>query len=97
MNIRRTAAILPLAAALFVGGSAGAASADTATSEERSTNSGGVGTQRVWEYTGNDFFWQSDCIAKGEQMMATGHIWAFKCDGSESPVDDYSLFVDWKK
>ncbi|MEU6138620.1 hypothetical protein [Nocardioides sp. NPDC047086] len=82
MKLTRIAAAAPLAAALISGGAL-ASSASAATAE------GG------WEYTGRDFYWQDDCAAAGQQMWYAGQIEKWRCDGSESPFDDYSLFVVW--
>lgn len=82
MKLIRIAAAAPLAVALIAGGA-------LATSASASTAEGG------WEYTGRDFYWQDDCAAAGAEMLEDGDITAWRCDGSESPFDDYSLFVIW--
>jgi hypothetical protein len=83
MKLTRIAAAAPLAAALIAGGAlASSASAST--------------TESGWEYTGRDFYWQDDCAAAGQQMWYAGQIEKWRCDGSESPFDDYSLFVVWR-
>ncbi|WP_328531147.1 hypothetical protein OG984_08480 [Nocardioides sp. NBC_00368] len=83
MKLIRIAAAAPLAAALIAGGAL-ASSASAATDEDG------------WEYTGRDFYWQDDCAAAGQQMWYAGQIEKWRCDGSESPFDDYSLFVVWR-
>jgi len=83
MKLTRIAAAAPLAAALIAGGA-------MATSASAST------TESGWEYTGRDFYWQDDCAAAGQQMWYAGQIEKWRCDGSESPFDDYSLFVVWR-
>lgn len=83
MKLTRIAAVAPLAAALIAGGA-------LASSASASTVEGG------WEYTGRDFYWQDDCAAAGQQMWHAGQIEKWRCDGSESPFDDYSLFVVWR-
>ncbi|MFE6511108.1 hypothetical protein ACFVDI_03010 [Nocardioides sp. NPDC057767] len=83
MKLIRIAAAAPLAAALIAGGA-------LASSASASTEEGG------WEYTGRDFYWQDDCAAAGQQMWFDGQIEKWRCDGSESPFDDYSLFVVWR-
>ena len=84
MKLIRIAAAAPLAAALIAGGA-------LASSASASTEEGGG-----WEYTGRDFYWQDDCAAAGQQMWYAGQIEKWRCDGSESPFDDYSLFVVWR-
>lgn len=83
MKLTRIAAVAPLAAALIAGGA-------LASSASATTTEGG------WEYTGRDFYWQDDCAAAGQQMWYAGQIEKWRCDGSESPFDDYSLFVVWR-
>lgn len=93
MKLARTAAALPLAAALVLGGSmAASASAADAADQRTAGSASDVHTQEEWVYI-QDFYWQTDCVAKGEQMLREGLITKFHCDGSESPFDDYSLFV----
>ncbi|UYM07140.1 hypothetical protein [Solicola gregarius] len=96
MNVRRVATALSLTAAVLLGGSMATASADTGTSTRSAQSSSAVVVQEEWDYTGQDFFWQEDCIARGQEMYDDGMIWKYRCDGSESPFDDYSLFVVWR-
>lgn len=94
MKMRTVAAALPLAAAVIAGGATASASAATTADPVSPTN---VATQDAFEYTGEDFFWQSSCIDRGQEMYDDGMITAYRCDGSEWIGDDYSLFVIWNK
>ena len=94
MKMRSLAAALPLTAALFVGATATSAAATTSADPAGTSN---VSAQDVWEYTGKDYYWQTDCAEEGEDMLEKGHIKAYRCDGSEWVFDDYSLFVIWNK
>lgn len=95
MKMRHIAATAPLAAALVLG--IPATSATAAPDSTYQASSADVSAQAVWEYTGKDFYYQSDCAEEGEDMLAKGYITAYRCDGSEWFFDDYSLFVVWDK
>lgn len=95
MNLGRIAIASALTTVALVGGSMATASADTASHQQAPAGSN-VGALEEWSYTGEDFYWQSDCSARAQELLTTGEISKYRCDGSSSPFDEYSLFVVWK-